>query len=269
MPRAQAHGAVWPREPSALIVVYEYPFHESIRTMLRLEQLFGRLDLLRSRDQAVDHHFALATLFEIMDVAARADLKSDLLLDLDRQRTQLAAYRGNPSISEAVLDAAISSINTAWQALNALPGKVGQSLTTNEGLMSIRSRISIPGGTCSFDLPGYHAWQQGPVDQRKADLERWIAGFTPLWHALRVSLGLLREAGSPQTITTRNGQHQQTLGGGRSYQLLRVAIDDSAGLVPEISGNRLLVAIRLMRPDADGRLRPAGEDSSLVLTLCA
>jgi cell division protein ZapD len=34
----------------------------------------------------VDHHFALATLFEIMDVASRADLKSDLLKDLDRHR---------------------------------------------------------------------------------------------------------------------------------------------------------------------------------------
>ena len=36
-----------------------------------------------SREAAVDHHFALSTLFEIMDVAARADLKSDLLKELD------------------------------------------------------------------------------------------------------------------------------------------------------------------------------------------
>ena len=25
--------------------------------------------------------------------------------------------------------------------------------------MSVRSRISIPGGTCEFDLPAYYAWQ--------------------------------------------------------------------------------------------------------------
>jgi cell division protein ZapD len=24
----------------------------------------------------------------------------------------------------------------------------------------VRSRISIPGGTCEFDLPAYYAWQQ-------------------------------------------------------------------------------------------------------------
>ena len=78
------------------MVLYEYPFNESIRTMLRLEHLFDRLGELVSRDAPVDHHFALATIFEIMDVASRADLKSDLLKDLDRHRTQLQVYRGHP-----------------------------------------------------------------------------------------------------------------------------------------------------------------------------
>ena len=42
--------------------------------MLRLEHLFDRLGQLIPRDAAVDHHYALATMFEIMDVASRADL---------------------------------------------------------------------------------------------------------------------------------------------------------------------------------------------------
>jgi cell division protein ZapD len=75
--------------PPATLVLYEYPFHEGIRTMLRLEHLFKRLALLASRDDAVDHHFALGTIFEIMDVASRADLKSDLLKELERHRHQL------------------------------------------------------------------------------------------------------------------------------------------------------------------------------------
>ncbi len=61
------------------MITYEYPFNESIRTMLRLEHLFERLSQLIDRDAALDHHFALATIFEVMDVASRADLKSDLL----------------------------------------------------------------------------------------------------------------------------------------------------------------------------------------------
>ena len=64
---------------AAALILYEYPFNESIRTMLRLEHLFDRLGQLIARDAPVDHHYALATIFEIMDVGSRADLKSDLL----------------------------------------------------------------------------------------------------------------------------------------------------------------------------------------------
>ena len=91
------------------MVLYEYPFNESIRTMLRLEHLFDRLGQLVARDAAVDHHFALATLFEIMDVASRADIKSDLLKELERHRTQLHGFRGHPGISEAALDEVIGA----------------------------------------------------------------------------------------------------------------------------------------------------------------
>ena len=79
------------------MVLYEYPFNESIRTMLRLEHLFERLVLMVGREAAVDHHFALSTLFEIMDVAARADLKSDLLAGRCRQAHRRRLQRPEPA----------------------------------------------------------------------------------------------------------------------------------------------------------------------------
>jgi cell division protein ZapD len=114
------------------VVRYEYPLNESIRTMLRLEHLFDRLGQLIARDAAVDHHYALATVFEIMDVASRADLKSDLLKELERHKAQLNSYRGNPAISEAVLDQIVARIDHAFTGLNNLQGKAGQALTGNE-----------------------------------------------------------------------------------------------------------------------------------------
>jgi hypothetical protein len=73
----------------------------------------------------VDHHFALATIFEIMEVASRADLKSDLLKELERHRSQLMGYRGNPAHSEAALDEVIGRIDRAFTGLNQLQGKAG------------------------------------------------------------------------------------------------------------------------------------------------
>ncbi len=132
------------------MILYEYPFNERIRTYLRVEHLWQRLTELVQRDSAMDHHFALATIFEIMDVGARADLKSDVLKDLDKQKQILNGYRGNPAISEQALDEIVMQLDQGFGALNGLPGKVGQSLTENDWLMSIRSRVGIPGGTCEL-----------------------------------------------------------------------------------------------------------------------
>ena len=254
------------------MVLYEYPFNESIRTMLRLEHLFDRLGELVSRDSAIDHHFALATIFEIMDVASRADLKSDLLKELDRHRSQLQTYRGHPGISEAALDAITARIDHAFAGLNALHGKAGQLLASNDWLMSIRSRINIPGGTCEFDLPAYYAWQQHAAERRRSDLQGWMATLTPMAEALQVLLGVLRDSGAPQRMVAPGGQYQQNLQNvpqGKAYQLLRVRVDPALGLVPEISGHRLLVSVRFMKPDTDGRLRAAGADTTFELSLCA
>ena len=251
------------------LVLYEYPFNESIRTMLRLENLFDRLGQLMVRETALDHHFALATIFEIMDVASRADLKSDLLKELERHRTLMNSYRGNPSVAESVLDEVVGRIDGAYTGLQQLVGKAGQALTANDWLMSIRSRISIPGGTCEFDLPAYYTWQQLLPVRRCNDLLQWTQSLMPLAHALQVLLGLLRDSGAPHKVTTEGGQFQQGLGAGRVYQLLRMKIDPSLGLIPEISGHRLMISIRMMRQDEAGRLKPAQQDASFELTLCA
>ncbi|MEO8079513.1 MAG: cell division protein ZapD [Caldimonas sp.] len=251
------------------MILYEYPFNESIRTMLRLEHLFDRLGQLIERSAAVDHHHALATIFEIMDVGSRADLKSDLLKELEKHRQQLLGYRGNPSISEEALNAVMERIDHAFARLNQVAGKAGAALLGNEWLMSIRSRISIPGGTCEFDLPAYYAWQQLDAGRRRADLLQWVGSLMPLAEALQVLLGLLRDSGAPHKVVAVGGQYSQSLPAGRVYQLMRVRIDAASELVPEITGHRLMAQIRLMRQDAEGRLRPSSDDTPFELTLCA
>ncbi|MDY0744319.1 cell division protein ZapD [Paucibacter sp. R3-3] len=251
------------------MVLYEYPFNESIRTMLRLEHLFDRLGQLIARDTPLDHHFALVTIFEIMDVSSRADLKADLLKDLERHKSQLMAFRGKPGVAEAVLDEVIGRIDHAFNGLNNVQGKAGAALTGNEWLMSIRSRISIPGGTCEFDLPAYYTWQQLLPVRRRNDLVQWTQTLMPMAEALQVLLSLLRDSGAPHKVAATNGQFQQSLAAGRVYQLLRMRIDPSLGFIPEISGHRLMISIRLMRQDEEGRLKLSQQDVGFELTLCA
>ena len=251
------------------MILYEYPFNERIRTYLRLEHLFLRLGTLVSRQSALDHHFALTTIFETIDVGARADLKSDVLRDLEKQRHLLAGYRGNPAISEAVLDQVCAQVDACFEALNNKVGKTGQSLTENEWLMSIRSRIGIPGGSCGFDLPAYFAWQHRSPEERIKDLLNWAGTLAPLADSIHLLMKMLRDTGTPQKITAVRGQFQQILPPGRTFHLLRLAIDPALQIIPEISGNRLMVSIRLMQQDAEGKLQTINQDTTFEMALCA
>lgn len=258
-----------PQQFESSVILYEYPLHERIRTYLRLEHLFVRLQQLVTRMDALDHHFALVTLFEIMEVAARSDLKSDLLKDLDRQKHTLDSYRGNPAIAEAVLDQVVGQVEQCHAGLNNQAGKAGQCLTENDWLMSIRSRIGIPGGTCEFDLPSYYAWQHKPGVIRQSQLQQWVHSVSPLADAVHLLLKLLRDSGAPQKVIANGGQFQQNLPQGRSFLLLRLALDVSHQLVPEISGNRLMVSVRLLRSAEDNRSQPCTDDIAFELALCS
>lgn len=251
------------------MILYEYPFNERIRTYLRIEHLFRRLTELVARDHPLDHHYALSTIFEVMDVGARADLKSDLLKDLEKQRQLLAAYRGNPAISERALDAIMAQVDQCYSELGNVHGKAGHALTENDWLMSIRSRVGIPGGTCEFDLPAYYAWQQRPADVRRRDLHRWASTLAPLAESVILLMKMLRESGVAQKVMATAGQYQQNLPQGKSFQLLRLSLDPALGFIPEISGNRLMVSIRLMRQEADNRLHASSDDCAFELALCS
>lgn len=251
------------------MILYEYPFNERLRTYLRLEQLFRRLGELIPRAHPLDHHYALVTMFEIMDVAARADLKSDVLKDIEKHKHQLDGYRGNPSISEAALDAVIAQLDRCFAALNSQSGKAGHALTENDWLMSIRSRVGIPGGTCEFDLPAYYAWQQRSGDLRRVDLHRWASTLAPMAESVSLLMKMLRESGAPQKVVASGGQFQQNLPQGKTFQLLRLSINPGLGVIPEISGNRLMVSIRFMRQEPDHRLHSTSDDCNFELTLCS
>lgn len=252
------------------MILYEYPFNERVRTYLRLEHLFERLGCLLTRDDSIDHHFAFVTMFEIIEVAARSELKSDVLKDLEKHKQHLIAYRGNPAIAQDVLEGVITQIETAFTAVNAQSGKAGSVLNDNEWITSVRSRIAIPAGTCEFDLPAYFHWQHRSPQRRRDDLVRWASSLSPLAQSVSLLLKLLRDTGSAQKVVATNGQFQQNLPQGRSFQLLRLRIDAQLGLVPEISGNRLIVSVRLLKPSQDDKLPVSSSDEAgFELTLCS
>lgn len=249
------------------MIVYEYPFNERIRTLLRLESLFDKFSFFAQQIDPLQHHVALTTMFDIQEVAGRADLKSDLLQEMDRQKDMLLTFKSNPEVETQRLDQIIDELERAIAALQASPGRAGQNLKENDWLMSLRGRALIPGGCCEFDLPSYHAWQHQPSEQRLEDIARWFSPLTPLFDAVGLVLRLLRESGEPTRIVAEQGSFQQMLQG-RNYQMLRMQIDASLGLIPEISANKYMLWVRFFRQSIESKGKSFDNDVPFDLVLC-
>ncbi len=251
----------------ACLITYEYPFNERIRTLLRLEDLHERFSFFLHQPHEQEHHAAITTIFEILELVGRADLKSDLLQELERQKQTLQGFKSNPNVEEKALGKILLELETASNNLVAVQGRTGQSIRENEWLMSIRSRMVMPGGVCEFDIPSYFAWKQLPFEKRFEDITKWFAPLKPLFNALGLILRLLRDSGRTSTLKAPAGHYQEMLQG-KTFQMLRVILDGELNVIPEISANKYMLSIRFTKQVGDQKPKPFENDVSFDLTLC-
>jgi cell division protein ZapD len=250
------------------MIRYEHPLNERIRTLMRLEDLFERALYFGEQDAPAEHHAALFAIFEIIEVAARGDLKSELLQELERQRQLLIAWRDNPSIAQEALSGLVAEVEAASSRLLALSGKLGQHVRASEWLMSIKQRSAIPGGVCEFDLPAYHYWLHRDAQTRKSNLAEWLSPLDPVREALKIVLRFLRESGKTSRHVASQGVFQQMLTSSKSAQLLRLTLGHDLACIPEISANKYALNIRFVEPTRADRSKLYEGDIEFELTFC-
>ena len=143
---------------SSGFLLYEFPCNEKVRMFLRLESLFERFDWFCEQASPIASHAAINALFDLVDASARSDLRNELLRELERDRSTLASLRGNPEVNQPALEDSLGECAQTMKDINRVIGRSGQAIRDNEWLQLVRTRQSIPGGTCVFDMPMLHYW---------------------------------------------------------------------------------------------------------------
>jgi len=251
-----------------IMASYDYPFNERVRTLLRVEDLFAKVLFNVQSDHECHHHFALITLMQILDVIDRAELKLDLLQELDRQKNAMRALVGNPAIASDILNKMLGDIQRVSENLRIEASKIGQTLRANEWLMGIKQRAIIPGGLCEFDLPSYHYWLGLDEAKRREDLNMWIKPLLPMHEAIVIILRILRGSGTACKLLATEGAYQQMLTGTKPAQMMRIEINDNLNCFPEVSANKYAINIRFNKLDIAQKPQKAEEDVAFSLTLC-
>jgi len=249
-------------------IIYEHPLNERVRTLLRLEHLFTRIAFHLPQSDEWSSRAAINGLLDITSILARADIKSEVIKELERHAASLNKIRSAPGVDSQQLDNILTELENSTQILRQISSQIGRGLRENEFLNSIMQRTTIPGGTCDFDLPQYHYWLQQPAKTRHANLEYWFQELEPLQNAITLLLSLMRSSAHASQAAATAGLYQHTLESQSPAQLIRVGLPRESALFPEISGSKHRFAIRFLEPSDAGRPNQTPLDIDFSLTCC-
>jgi cell division protein ZapD len=250
-------------------VTYEQPLNERIRTFLRLEFLFRHIDHTLTGQSAWESRTTIASLLEVLNVFARGDMKTEVIKELERLGATLSKLEKNPSVDTTKLGQILDHIDVLVDKLYVTQGQIAQEVKDNEFLNAIKQRTSIPGGTCDFDLPGYHYWLEKPAQERDATIRTWLAPFDNFRSAVDLILGLVRESTGYSRETATAGFYQQSLDTSVPYQLIRVTVPAGAACFAEISGGKHRFTVRMMEMREYERPAQSPRDIEFILGCCA
>lgn len=250
-------------------ITYEFPLNERIRVFIRLEQLFQQFSHFTAGNTVSDKRAAISVLLDIMSIFRRNDLKSEILKELDRNAKTLSKIANNQGVDSEKLDTILAELNLISKNLYAVTGKIGMNVMESDLFQSITQRSSIPGGTCSFDLPEYHHWLEQDDELSRKDLLLWSSPFNDIRIAIELILNLIRTSNSPTQEIATAGFFQFTPDRNQNFQLLKVSIDKSYPCFAEISGGKHRCTIRFMVPPNDDK-RPTQSPDNIPfeLTCC-
>ncbi|MBU2570186.1 MAG: cell division protein ZapD [Gammaproteobacteria bacterium] len=250
-------------------IVYEFPLNERIRILIRLELLFKQLGHFLEGSTMADRRAAINTLLDILTIFSRNDLKSEILKELERHIKVLNQLAGSEGVNAEKVNEILDELNQTSHNLYAASGKIGLKVMGNDLFQSISQRSSIPGGTCSFDLPAFHYWLEQDETVQQQALEQWTKPFKDIRKAIDMILGFIRQSSTPTEEEAEAGFYQSSLDKSLPLQLLRISVDRSIPCFAEISGGKHRFTIRFMRPAPDGsRPTQSQENVPFMLTCC-
>lgn len=223
------------------MVIFEHPLNEKMRIWLRLEFLIKQL-LHNKNFEANNALFFFHLLDELLEIIERNDIRSDLLKNIEEQKQKLSIWLDVPGVDKPLLDDLLIKLNTFIHELNFNP-KLGQDLKEDRFISSIRKRITIPGGCCSFDLPFFHLWLQQPQTIREEQIDQWLQSLSTLFQTISLCMQLIRQSSHFEQLSCTNHFYQNSPD---DISLLRIKVPLDKKLYPQVSGNNNRYAIRFL-----------------------
>ncbi len=252
MPHAAYNGApltCWDRHLSETSqVCFEQPLNERARTFLRLEHLFQQFSHCHDDKSEWGDRAYMLCLLDLLTLLGRNDIRTEITKELGEQVGKLQKLQNRPGVDPSRLENILQELTDLYNKMHDMQTQFNGSLIRdNDFLNAISNRAAIPGGSCSFDLPGYHLWLNRDDDFKEKHIGIWSQNLEYFERSVNLILRLFRTSADPQPYQADGGVYVHDLT--QPCQMVRVLMPDNLPLYPEISAGRHRCTIRFMEQD--------------------
>ncbi|HBO18465.1 MAG TPA: hypothetical protein DD612_02315 [Methylophilaceae bacterium] len=253
------------------MITFEFPLNERIRRLLRIEEIYQKFEHQLKNTHDYFEFSCFNTLFEIVQLVSRSDLKIDFLQELERQEKKQSVLLDHQGLKEGQLDPKeiISMIQVARKKLENIDVKPGFNFNNNLFLEEVKKRISSPGGLLDVDFPNFRNWSiQKTRKSKLEDFKTWAQPLMVFKDAASVILLILRYQCQVESIKAKEGKHQQTIDPLKTFDLIRLELENALNIYPEISANKYTVNVFFNQLNKELKKEPVKSNLEFKYSIC-
>lgn len=250
--------------------IYEHPFGERIKLLLRLEIIFEQAIRHKGARNQYETQMCLDALFALLNLTNRYELRSVMLKELERINSMLLQLKRSEEVSVGKVDETLDDLAHCKSVLHGLDSKHIDRIRNIEFLNTIKLRNIHETGSYLFEIPELRYWLLQSAEFRSKQIELWLQDFIPFKETTDFLLHLIRDSAIPESLTATGGIFIKTVDSKNIvHQLLRIDVGDQHHVYPSVSGDGYRFVIRFMaQQSVDSRPKQTQKDIKFELSAC-
>lgn len=214
----------------------EFPINEKYRKYLKIEYLFNQYNFfIKQKHSYHISNILFQLLFKLNINAARADIKVELINDLQRISTKYKVHNDEAS-----------KFKRSLEKINSFSPFV---LNNNKMIQELRVRSETPQGINDIDFSKYKIWTElQNTKSRNLFFKNLFEDLSTINESLSFILKILRKHTIKENLTANNMVAQLKLNPMVKFDLLTINLKSNSIYEPSISANKYAININFVHP---------------------
>ncbi len=241
--------------------IYEEPVDERIRKFLKLENYFIKINEHKIRDSVYDSYAALSTLVDLYQTLSRAEVKRELIREIDFHRSRYQEYIKLENSDKIKLNSIMEKQTVILSTLHNLKSNYLTDLHTDELFQySVKHHDTL----CSeLDY-----WLTRDYSYRLNQLNLWLELIKPIENSVYFCLDILRKSSETRENCAKNGMYILKLDSDKKIKLLRITMHSDNYFFPRVSVGPQRATISFMTLNDMNKFIQIKDDINFVIDLC-